>query len=62
MPCSPSEKGHMPIKTDLKRTLIKVKRQAHIEYQHGQSSSSLNRLREVKKVEGLQANALTIFG
>ena len=30
--------------------LIKVKRQAHVEYQHEQSSTSLNRLREARKV------------
>ena len=30
--------------------LIKVKRQAHVEYQHEQSCTSLNRLREARKV------------
>ena len=30
--------------------LIKVKRQAHVECQHDQSSTSLNRLREARKV------------
>ena len=42
---------------------LNVKRQAHFDYQHDQSSTSLNRLCEARKVfKGLQGNALKSFG
>ncbi len=43
--------------------LIKIKRQAHVDYQHDPSSTSLNRLREARRLfERPQGNALTSFG
>ena len=43
-------------------TLIKIKRQSHVDYQHDPSSTSLNGLREERLFERPQGNALTSFG
>ena len=56
MPWGPSEKKTHDNKywfeenINVLLPLIKVKRQAHVECQHDQSSTSLNRLREARKV------------